>query len=74
MFDLLRKKFSDDHPELKQKLIDTGDDHLVEGNTWHDNHFGVCVCIACGSVGKNVLGKALMRVRDEINSKKVILG
>jgi ribA/ribD-fused uncharacterized protein len=59
----LKKKF--EIPELKQKLMETGDAHLVEGNTWHDNHFGVCVCIKCGSVGKNILGTLLMQVRDE---------
>lgn len=66
MLELLREKFSDKHPDLKQKLIDTGDAYIVEGNTWHDNHFGVCVCIECGSVGKNMLGTLLMKVRDEI--------
>jgi ribA/ribD-fused uncharacterized protein len=70
MLDLLRLKFSDKLPYLKQKLIDTGDAHLIEGNTWHDNHFGVCTCIECGSVGKNILGRLLMKVRDEINSKR----
>jgi hypothetical protein len=66
MLDLLRRKFSDEHPELKEKLIATGEDHLVEGNTWHDNHFGVCVCISCGSIGKNMLGELLMKVRSEL--------
>ena len=66
MFELLVRKFSANHPELQQKLLDTGDDQLVEGNTWHDNYFGVCTCIACGSVGKNVLGKLLMKVRKEL--------
>jgi len=69
MLDLLRKKFSNDNPELMKKLINTGDSHLVEGNTWHDNNFGVCVCIECGSVGKNMLGKLLMKVRDEIKNQ-----
>lgn len=69
MLDLLRKKFSDEHPELKKKLLDTGDAILVEGNTWHDNHFGVCTCIGCGSIGKNVLGTLLMKVRDEMQEE-----
>ena len=66
MLDLLRKKFSNAHYELMNKLIETGEDHLVEGNTWHDNNFGVCVCVKCGSMGKNMLGKLLMKVRDEV--------
>ena len=66
MLYFLRKKFSNDFPDLKQKLVDTGDAILVEGNTWHDNHFGVCVCVACGSRGNNMLGTLLMKVRSEI--------
>jgi len=66
MFELLVRKFSDDHPELQKQLLATGDDQLVEGNTWHDNYFGVCTCVACGSVGKNMLGKSLMEVRKEL--------
>ena len=34
----LHKKFSD--LELKAKLLATGDQHLEEGNTWHDNFWG----------------------------------
>jgi len=66
MLNLLRVKFSDANPELRQKLLDTEYDHLVEGNTWHDCHFGVCTCVACGSVGKNRLGELLMTVRGEL--------
>ena len=74
MLDLLRAKFSHEYPEFKQKLIDTEDAILVEGNTWHDNHFGVCTCIRCGGVGKNVLGEALMRVRKEVQINTIEVG
>ena len=60
MLDLLRQKF--EIPELRQLLIDTGDDELIEGNTWGDEFFGVC-----RGVGKNHLGRLLMQVRKEIN-------
>jgi ribA/ribD-fused uncharacterized protein len=45
--------------ELKQKLLETGNEELVEGNTWGDTYWGVC-----NGVGENHLGKILMRVRQ----------
>ncbi len=60
---LLRIKFSD--VVLRQKLLDTGDARLVEGNYWHDNFWGVCTCMNCG-IGDNTLGELLMKVRAEI--------
>jgi len=56
---LLREKFK--IPELRQKLIDTKNAHIVEGNTWGDTIWGVC-----NGTGQNLLGKLLMEVRDEI--------
>jgi ribA/ribD-fused uncharacterized protein len=67
MRECLRSKFLN-NPELKQKLLDTGNEMLVEGTTWHDNYWGVCKCQKCrdkGIVGVNMLGKLLMEVRDE---------
>lgn len=61
---LLRIKFSD--IVLRQKLLDTGNDHLVEGNYWHDNFWGVCTCMNCPGAGDNTLGELLMKVRAEI--------
>jgi predicted NAD-dependent protein-ADP-ribosyltransferase YbiA (DUF1768 family) len=56
---------------MKQRLIKTYPKILIEGNTWHDNHFGVCNCYQCRKKEKeNVLGKTLMRVREEMMSKK----
>jgi len=60
MKDILRAKFSD--PELAQKLRDTGDEELIEGNTWGDTFWGVC-----NGKGQNVLGTLLMEVRKEIS-------
>ena len=59
MLDLLRLKFKD--PTLRQKLIDTGDAELIEGNWWNDVYWGVCK-----GVGENRLGELLMQVRNEI--------
>ena len=56
---LLRMKFT--IPELKEMLLSTGDEELVEGNYWHDTIWGVC-----DGVGDNRLGKMLMEIRKEL--------
>lgn len=66
MLDILRIKFSNNN--LKQMLLNTDKQPLIEGNTWHDNYWGSCTCEKCGyHLGKNMLGKLLMQVREEIN-------
>lgn len=54
----LRSKFS--NPELRSKLLATGEAELVEGNKWGDKFWGVC-----NGVGENQLGKLLMKLRAE---------
>ena len=52
---------------LKKMLLDTKDEHLLEGNTWHDNIWGNCTCQNCRHrLGNNLLGRALMEVRDRL--------
>lgn len=69
MREALRKKFSD--PELKAKLLATGDQILEEGNTWHDNFWGVCHCVKCqDTMAHNHLGKLLMELRSELQEDK----
>ena len=66
MLDILRAKFKQ-NPHLRRLLIETGDAVLVEGNTWHDCYWGDCHCPKCQSKpGKNMLGKLLMKVRNEL--------
>ena len=66
MLKSIRLKFKQ-NPELKEKLLRTGDAVLIEGNTWHDNIWGDCCCLKCQKIkGKNVLGEILMKVRDEL--------
>ena len=61
----LRLKFCDLY--LRQRLRATGAHDLVEGNTWHDNTWGACVCPECSNKEKkNLLGKLLMQVRAEM--------
>ena len=53
--------------ELAQKLIDTGDEELIEGNWWHDNTWGSCHCDACFNIpGRNLLGMLLMELRKDL--------
>ena len=69
MLEGLYRKFADD--ELADWLLDTGNEELVEGNFWHDNHFGVCYCTRCQNIkGQNVLGQLLMKVRSEIKKER----
>ena len=56
---LLKMKFA--IPELKEMLLATGDEELVEGNYWHDTIWGVC-----DGVGENHLGKMLMEIRENL--------
>ena len=61
----LMLKFTD--AELAKKLIDTGDEELIEGNWWHDNTWGSCHCDACfNTPGRNMLGMLLMELRKEL--------
>ena len=65
MEDILRAKFA--IPELASMLRATGDNHLEEGNHWHDNRWGHCTCEKCQSKpGQNWLGKILMQIRSEL--------
>jgi ribA/ribD-fused uncharacterized protein len=63
MADINWQKFQ--APRLAQQLLDTGDQELVEGNTWGDTFWGVC-----NGVGENHLGKILMLVRDALRLQK----
>lgn len=59
MLSIIRAKFSE--PSMKKKLLATGDQELIEGNTWNDTYWGVC-----NGIGENKLGQILMRVRNEL--------
>lgn len=70
MYDLLWDKFT--IPQLRDKLLATGDAELIEGNWWHDCFWGVCRGTErCRQsphepTGDNHLGKLLMKIREEI--------
>ena len=65
MFAILMDKFTR-NSVLGVCLVATCDAELVEGNWWGDKIWGVCLKTG---VGKNLLGKTLMRVRDELRGK-----
>jgi hypothetical protein len=54
--------------DLAMKLIKTENIELEEGNNWHDNYWGACQCEYCltTTVGINMLGQILMKVRKEL--------
>lgn len=60
MYEIVKQKFLQ-NPELREKLLATGEAELIEGNTWNDRYWGVCK-----GVGENHLGKILMKVREEL--------
>ena len=68
MYDVCYKKFTNnDALHLKERLLKTGKEELVEGNTWHDNYWGNCTCEKCKNIaGQNKLGKILMEIRKEL--------
>jgi hypothetical protein len=65
MESILIAKFSDE--ELSQKLLDTGERPIYEGNNWGDRFWG---CDFETLEGENHLGRILMRIRQDIRVYK----
>ncbi|MBO7210495.1 MAG: NADAR family protein [Methanobrevibacter sp.] len=59
MDELLKQKFS--NPAMAEKLLETKNEFLVEGNNWNDTFWGVC-----DRKGENHLGVILMKLRSEL--------
>lgn len=67
MEEIVRAKFLQ-NPELAERLIETGNSRLVEGNDWGDTTWGFDIR---RKRGENHLGKILMKIRSElIESRK----
>lgn len=49
------------HPDLKARLLGTGDKYLEESNWWKDDYWGTV-----DGKGENKLGRVLMLIRDQI--------
>lgn len=63
MEDLLWQKFRN-HDHLKEKLIATGNEEIIEINTWNDTFWG-----QCRGKGTNHLGKLLMKIREVLHEQ-----
>lgn len=63
MMAVLEAKFA--CPDMEALLLKTGNKTLVEGNLHHDTFWGVDIRTR---VGKNMLGKLLMQIREEKRS------
>ncbi|MBQ3395347.1 MAG: NADAR family protein [Synergistaceae bacterium] len=66
MEEILRAKFTQ-HEDIAQKLINTGERILIEGNDLGDVFWGIDT--ATGE-GENHLGKILMKIRGELAAMK----
>ena len=64
MFDIVFLKFLQ-NKHLLERLLDTGDAILIEGNTWGDRYWGVV-----GNTSRNKLGEILMEVRWKLRYDK----
>ena len=68
MYSLVWEKFST-HEHLRNLLLETGDQELIEGNTWGDTYWGTC-----NGVGENHFGKFLMNIRDLFQYEDYVKG
>lgn len=68
MYEIVKRKFTI-NKELQQKLLETKEEELVEGNWWHDTYWGVD---SKTGIGQNKLGKILMKVREEVKNNNAI--
>lgn len=66
MRSLLVQKFS--NPSLKDMLLNTGEQQLIEGNAWGDKFWGA-VLENGRWVGQNKLGNLLMQIRNELRAR-----
>jgi ribA/ribD-fused uncharacterized protein len=68
MYEIVFIKFSD---VLKSSLLSTGDQTLIEGNTWGDKYWGSVYNHKTKEwQGQNRLGQILMRVRSEFHESR----
>jgi ribA/ribD-fused uncharacterized protein len=65
MESLLIQKFSDKNIGIKNLLIETGNEELIEGNYWNDTFWGVNLKTG---YGQNNLGKLLMKIRSRLTN------
>ena len=61
MAECIKKKFNQE--PFRTKLLETGTQHIQEGNRWNDKFWGVCLKT---NKGENHLGKLIMEIRDSL--------
>lgn len=64
MYEICLNKFLQ-HQDLKALLIATGDNILIEGNSWGDRYWGMV-----NGIGNNHLGKILMDIREKLKNEE----
>lgn len=62
MLEIVTARFSQ-NPAYREKLLETGDQPIVELNSWGDTYWGVK---SSTGEGKNMLGRILMGVRSSL--------
>ena len=62
----LLQKFNQE--PFKSKLLDTGDEYIMEGNWWGDKFWGVCLKT---NIGDNNLGKLIMQIRSSLKNEYI---
>lgn len=71
MYEVCYEKFTQCE-KLKNKLLETGDRELVEGNNYGDTYWGMVYNNKTNEwVGENKLGIILMTVRDNIRENNI---
>ena len=66
MYKVVKQKFIQ-NSSLGQKLLDTENAYLIEGNNWGDQFWGICPVLGdVGIDGLNMLGTILMVIRNEL--------
>ena len=63
MTEIVRAKF-EQHPDLAERLLATGDAFIEEGNDWGDRIWGTV-----DGQGSNYMGIILMQVREDLGKK-----
>lgn len=73
---VIEAKFNQ-NANLAQKLLETGDEELIEGNDWRDRYWGKVLNTDTNEwEGENNLGKTLMYMREDLKKtfvpKKIV--
>jgi predicted NAD-dependent protein-ADP-ribosyltransferase YbiA (DUF1768 family) len=67
---IIKAKFSNKFTtDIKTKLLNTNNKEIIWYNMFDDNELGQCMCKNCRDnkvIGKNLFGKILMEVRNEL--------